>query len=449
MRPTIRCLFVFFAAMSLMAIGTPLYAQAPGRVYRGLFAGSDDDLAQGLVFTIRFGAGYDNNIINAATPVAGSQVTPSLLTPSPITPVTIAPTGAKGLFEQANATLTYSLTLSRFSIDLFAATGAYYYGSRRSPFVQHHRGSALISFQPWSSTRFLFSHTISFRPFYYLPGLAAPAIDDGTLGGAIELDDVTGTLYGRHTVNASNGTITQTFSRRVTASASVHYEQSRAPSAVRDFASRGAIAGMSFGIAKGLAFRIGYGVSDSNYGSRGLRPGYLARTVDVGLNFNRALSLTRKTTLAFNTGTTAVNSGGGTYYRLIGGARLDRELGRTWRSGIIYNRGVTFDETFGQPVPTDALSLGFSGLFSRRLHFRAMAGVTRGRFGFDSDASVIETAYGRSALTFGLRRNLGLSVDYAYFHHDFNQTGPLPIGFISRGQRQRIGVFVVFRAPLL
>ena len=71
---------------------------------------------------------------------------------------------------------------------------------------------------------------------------------------------------------------------------------------------------------------------------------------DVGIDFHKALSLSRRTTLSFGTGTTAFADVNGTHIYATGNATLTRELGRTWFATAAYNRDVSFLSTFREPV---------------------------------------------------------------------------------------------------
>jgi hypothetical protein len=434
-----RCHLVVPFVVIVALAGSPVFAQEPlapqpGRAYRGLFGGGSEETHQGLVLDARIGGGYDNNLIT-------SEVT---------TPGTTAPAGRKGGFEQGSVALTYAVNLSRVSIDLRAMTDAVYHAGRKNPLVQTHRGSGRMVFDLWPGARMNAGHTFSYRPYYYLPGLPAAAIEEESPYASIELDDATGAIFGNHTTNASVATFNQSLSTRLSLLLNYQYVRGESTSGVRDFLNRGGAGGINVTLAKGLSLRLGYGQYEGRYGaSSGQQRVFTTRNIDAGINYSRALSLTRKTTIAFTSGTTAVATNNRTFYRLIGGATLNRELGRTWSTGLIYRRGVSFDETFAEPVPIDAVSLGLNGLFSRKLSFRAAIGKVRGRLGFDAQAGRIDTSYGRSALTYGLSKNVAMNLDYSYFRYGFDGTEALPLGLVlRRGERQRVRLFVRLWAPI-
>ena len=74
--------------------------------------------------------------------------------------------------------------------------------------------------------------------------------------------------------------------------------------------------------------------------------------IDVGVDYARPLSLTRRTTLDFGTGSSVVTmptldlgqeaGATETQVRFVGDVGVTHEMGRTWRLRLGYNRGVGF-----------------------------------------------------------------------------------------------------------
>lgn len=409
----------------------------PGRVYRGLFGGANPTTHQGLVLDARLGGGFDNNIITSDEAAPGAVPLPK---------------GRKGSFQNGSIGLAYSLTRPRLSLDVQGTSNGSYYGSRTNPFVQHHSATASTSLQLWRGANLGLSHSIAFQPFYYLPGLATigGVIDETSLAASVDLDETTGAFYGTHTTNVTSASFGQALTTRLTVSASFLYEQSRSTSAARDFFRRGGQGGLSLAIAKGLSLRVGYGHTETQFDRpSGAALGYRAQNIDAGLNFSRALSITRKTMLSFTSGSTAVTDGDRTFYHLNATVGLRRELGRTWRTGIRYNRDVNFDETLGAPVPYDSVAAALGGLFNRRLSFQSSVGKAFSRLGFGSQAAGLDNIYARSTLSIAITRNIAGGVEYSYFQYRFDQGSGVPLGVLRRAERQRVAFYVNFWAPLI
>jgi hypothetical protein len=202
---------------------------------------------------------------------------------------------------------------------------------------------------------------------------------------------------------------------------------------------------MNFRVTRGLSLRLGYGLQETRYASQ---QSYQSRNIIAGLGFNRALSLTRSTTLSFNFGSSAVVQEVRTYYRLDAHATLSHELGRTWTAQAVYNRNVSFDDAFHVPVPLDAVSVGVRGLFSRQLALHSSIGWVDGALGFGPFANGFESYYGRSALIWGLSRIFGVGLDYAYYQYRFDSQTQLLPGMVRRADRHNIRAFVTMRAGL-
>ena len=94
----------------------PAEAQAPGRVYRGLFGSGLQGLQQSLVFNGAFGGGFDTNVISAEPEVAGDPAVRSK---------------SSGLFSTAVMGLGYNLNLSRVTLQARGAGNLSYYTTRR------------------------------------------------------------------------------------------------------------------------------------------------------------------------------------------------------------------------------------------------------------------------------------------------------------------------------
>ena len=65
--------------------------------------------------------------------------------------------------------------------------------------------------------------------------------------------------------------------------------------------------------------RAGYTYGEGDYGDGGTREHH---AIDAGVNYNRALSISRQTTLSFGTGTSALRTLGNLRFTITGNARL-------------------------------------------------------------------------------------------------------------------------------
>jgi hypothetical protein len=182
-------------------------------------------------------------------------------------------------------------------------------------------------------------------------------------------------------------------------------------------------------LRQGLAARVGYGYTwfDSVI-NRTLPTGeVIAETagmhnIDVGLDYSKALSVSRRTSLSFGTGTTAwrrsiaandLQANGETQFNVNGYATLNRQFLRTWISSLTYTRGTSYLEGYNELVVFDQASVSIGGLFTDRLDFGA--GVTYTNGGIQTGLGGRAENIGAGAqLRYGFTPSIAAFVSYAY-----------------------------------
>jgi hypothetical protein len=166
--------------------------------------------------------------------------------------------------------------------------------------------------------------------------------------------------------------------------------------------------------------------------------------VDVGIDFRKAFSVSRRTTFSFSTGSTAARRGaatsvpgsGRTEFHLLADANLNHNIGRTWHASIAYSRGWQILDGALQASLNDAISAGVSGRLGQRV-----AIGTNGSFllGQTQTATTHNRAYAvRTFLNFTLSRVLSGFAQYTYYRQQFDlsQTGlTLPFDISRNGVR--------------
>jgi hypothetical protein len=229
----------------------------------------------------------------------------------------------------------------------------------------------------------------------------------------------------------SNVEWSQTLTRRGTLSAGYNRQLNdfSSDATIGDLSSTTAWGRFSYSIGRGLAARIGYGYQEARY--PGVEDGdYRGATFDAGVDFNRALSFSRRTTLTFATGTSANRYQDVTYYRILGNARLSREFGRTWNAALAYDRTVEMQPAYSRPVLGDAATLGVSGFINRRLQFNSTAGAFFGNVGFTGSGNAFDTYTGSAGITLAFTRSIGVNASYTYYSYQFEE-GAVPTWFVG------------------
>ena len=201
-------------------------------------------------------------------------------------------------------------------------------------------------------------------------------------------------------------------------------------------------------IAAGVSLRLGYSRGRGDYRVAGQERDVYTNTIDAGIDYARTLSVSRRTTLSFSTGTSAVSSEGRTRWGVVGDLSLHRQVGRTWDASAAYSRQAGFVDVLAEPAFTDALSLSFSGLLNRRASLSLSAGASRGTVGI-VEGNEFSASHATAELQTSLTRLLGLQFSYIYSRYRFDSTVFLPADVENRVHQQSVLASVTIGVPLL
>lgn len=430
---------VMFGAVSASAQGAA--PGAPNRAYRGLFGGGMTGLRQSLTVQASAGVGYSwrmrlaNSVAPAAPEAPASTSQPVLV---PLTPVNSA-------FEHFSGSIHYSLQLARVSIGASGAASTTLFPTVDRPTYPVYRGAAGVTMPLWSGAFFRVGGGAARQSWYDLPwqsgGLAEEQIGpvvDPILG-------LTGVLNPHVRTDVEAG-FSQRISTRLSASGDYRYNRSYSSLQAFDLSNQSLGAQMSFSLLKGLSLRGGYVESRYTF-DPSLGP-YRMHNFDGGIDFNRAFSFTRGVKVTFSFGTAAVFYGTQVHYSITGHAGLVRDIGRSWRVSLLYDRGISLDETFGRPFGSDRLNLNFGGMINRRVRFNSGIGAMRAVSLFGPSPG-FDQYFAHAGLMMALTRNMGISTDYSYFAYRYGSNLALPFASANRGDRNAIRVNFNVWAPLL
>lgn len=311
-------------------------------------------------------------------------------------------------------------------------------------------------------TQLVLNQTVGYQPFYQLSMF--PGLNDPTLGGTVvpsNLDFV---------VNRSSGwlydsavSLDRQLGRR--SSLSGYYRRSASdfeandPSAPPAFDVDFQTAGFRFtrNLNRGLALRVGYGYRTGNFVDSAfdgeVGQSAAVHEIDLGVNFARQLSFSRRTTFSFSTGSTLFETNGQRNFNVVGDANLRHQFSRNWLSAIAYNRSVGFITNFSGPVLSDNVSVSLNGLLvGQRVMLSLQGGWSGGQAGYgsndDDQANAnFKTYTGTASLQYAFTAYLATYVQYAYFYYDFPTDALLPVGGQFNRNSIRVGLSVSL--PLL
>jgi hypothetical protein len=288
-----------------------------------------------------------------------------------------------------------------------------------------------VSYQPYSLR--------SLTPWLTEPQLTDPTVVDEDFPASLE-----------HYVGYSAGVgFTRRLTRRTTFSSTYDYGGRERLGEIGRFDRHTAGASLSRELGRDFSLQLGYRYSEARYAAGDRRVNHL---MDVGVNYNRALSFSRRTTLSFSTGTSASRTArtDALQYRATGSARLNHEIGRTWNAMVAYDRGLRFVETWPEPLFTDSASAGVSGSLNRRTQVQFVARGVRGdrHLGSLGAGDRIESFVATAGLTVAATRHINTGLTYTYYTHQFGSGVSLPPGFARDFDRRSVRAFVSLWAPL-
>jgi hypothetical protein len=174
---------------------------------------------------------------------------------------------------------------------------------------------------------------------------------------------------------------------------------------------------------------------------------YTHDLLDVGVDTDRDLSITRRTTLAFYTQTSIVRQQGGPRrFRLNGGATLGRDFNRTWNASVLVNRDTEFHPGFVAPLFSDGVTLAIGGMPTVRTEFMVNASARRGQIGFDG-SDRLNTQSATARVSTGITTKTGVYAQYTYYRYDV-PAGSTVVEMLPRLARQQLSIGITMWLPI-
>lgn len=417
----------------------PLSEQAR-RPYRGLFgAPADPTSKQSLDLTLSAFGAYDDDLLAADS--GTSQAAPGN-TPS-------------GVYTGVTTGLAYNRRGDRVSGGLNGDIGVNHYPSLNRTTTMYRAGGAL-SARVARHTTFTLGADEVYATQYRL-GLF---VDPLSLTGEADPFATVATdfnLFNQKAYRTSaQGTLSQDLWRRASVSAlyslsEVNYVDNRF-----DYGSRTAGARFSQRLSRNLGFHAGYFREMANYQHNVALNDRRIHNIDVGVDYGRALSVSRRTKLSFSTGT-SILSGNTAFttptnkfnYRFTGNADLRHEIGRSWTAALGYRRSVDFHEGFVDPFLSDGVTGSLGGFISRRLRFNSSADYAFGSVGLAGENNGYHSTNANAGLEYGLSRTWAFYGRYVYYHYNFDSGVVLDPRFTPTLDRQGVRVGVTASFPIL
>lgn len=174
---------------------------------------------------------------------------------------------------------------------------------------------------------------------------------------------------------------------------------------------------------------------------------YTHDLLDVGVDTDRDLSITRRTSLAFYTQTSILRAPGGPRrFRLNGGVTLGRDFHRTWNASVLVNRDTELHPGFVAPLFSEGVTVAIGGMPTMRTEFVVNASARRGHIGFDG-SDRLNTRSATARLSTAVTTKAGLYGQYTYYDYHV-PAGSTVVDILPRLARQQLSIGVTMWLPI-
>lgn len=383
------------AALLAGLASAPAYAQG-ARQPRPLFGGGVGNLGQALGVNASIGQGLFRTNIDADEERRrrDSQVT------------------------TLSGGLTYSLEGARAGMSASVASAGQYYAELTDELLSNHGAAVGAWLQITRRTNLSVNEAVSYQPAYQG---ALQSLLDPRGGFLVELaNDIPASEEYRLSY-ATSVSLSHELSRRTSLAAD--YTRRDLSFSERDGSQVTETAGgrLQHRISEGLGARVGYRYSTSRISDFDLdQPAQDLHTIDAGVDFSKALSLSRRTTVAFSTGSTFIETNDQFHFFLTGDVSLDHRMGRTWGADLSVGRHVNFFDGLLEPVVTNRANAGVSGQPTRRMSMGVSASAVQGQNAGGGDNTSFTVYQGSANTSVRIARFLGWNAGYGYFRSDFD-----------------------------
>jgi hypothetical protein len=210
--------------------------------------------------------------------------------------------------------------------------------------------------------------------------------------------------------------------------------------------------GYSHSVSRYASLRLGYAQQDTDYAAFETTPvrRYTQRTYDVGVDYSRPLSLSRKTTFSFGTGSAVLDNGVETFFNVTGSASLSHQIGRTWEANVVYARGLGTVAGFLEPTFSDSVNANLQGHLNSRTTFTATGGYANGNVGVAAVSNDYDSFQATTRLEWDVQRDrTAIYASYYYYGYEYDEDTPTVVPMPSQIGRHGAQAGMIFRFPLI
>jgi len=340
---------------------------------------------------------------------------------------------------------TYQHAGRRFSAAASGASSMRYYASMKHMTSVEHNANVHLK-GTLGSTTLTLMETAQRTPFYSFRFFPIVGVETDATTPEADHPIRSSRAYRSDTA----ATITQAVSTRgeLSASYGLRYTQD-VGTAATDFTAHAVRVGYRHRTTRYAALRAEYGVEQ---GGGAADPSGRVRidTLDIGLDYRRPLSFSRRTVIDFGAGSSAARGlDGARVYRLLGNAGLTHEIGRTWSLRAAFNRGTSLIEGVAGPAFSDAATVSLGGFVNRRIDVQAQGSFSAGEIGVTGGRNPFDTRSASGRVRVALTRSAAFVGEYAYYQYQFRTGSGLAPGLPRDFGRQSVRVGLNVFLPLI
>ena len=410
-----------------------------------VFGGSQtrDGQGDGLGLSLSAYEAYDDDVL-AGTTGSGTPSQPSIASRQ------------SGLYSGLAVGLLYARSGDTSNIRSWANSAIAYYPDQSNLSAVYHQLGLAFSAPLGSRVRVSGSPFADYRPYYSLRLLPVSAVPEPepalaiSEGGPAPSPEIDYTRIQRNSYRyGGNFGLGVSVTNRLGLGINYGHVQTAADEGLVDTRVRGGGAGLTYRLTRNAALRASYSRYESSYEVLDRRPTE-TQNITIGINYNKPLSITRRTHLEFGTGSAiADDAGGNRRFQALGSALLRHQMGRTWSARTDYRREFGYLEGFAQPVLSDSVGGGFGGLMSPRVEFSSDARYFNGAVGLTPNAPRFDTYSAWVRVRTGLNRSLAAYAEYFFYHYEFADAAARPTGLPPRYSRNGVRVGLTLWVPLV
>jgi hypothetical protein len=352
-----------------------------------------------------------------------------------------------GNYSGLTASGAYARVSRWMTVQAAAGSNFRYYPSVGNVAIAASSGAIAIGVRHNSTTLHV-AQTAGYQPFLAFTPFATAAPGEALTAEALTADSpaLDATVARRTAVSIGTDVrLEQGLGRRTALAAFVG--QNRIDYTEGDVTQRWIIAGgtVSHHLTKGASLRLGYQLQDARFVSSTEATAPRVQNIDIGIDYDKALGLTRKTSIAFHTGSSLADQGGSRAFLLTGDASFTREIGRTWTARADYRRGTTILPGINEL----AFAVSVQGDATPRVGLHAGASYSEGTLGVVRVTNQFGSYSASTGARYSLSRLVGLYGEYVNYWYEFAEDAGVSDGLPRRVRRQGVRGGLSLWIPLI